>query len=452
MGTHRRRAPDPKSFGWWAIAPLLGATPALADDEALELSASMRLRYELISNQPRVGFNRDDDLLSLRTVIGARYETGPVALVAELWDSRAYLAEPGTPVTTGEVNAVELVQAHAAVDIELGPETNAVVRAGRFMLNIASRRLVAADEYRNTTSGYTGLNAEIAGRDGLTASLIYVLPQQRLPDDAGGLRSNKIVPDREGFDLVLWGGTIARPRTIGPLTLEATYYHLGERDRLSRRTLDRSLNTYGGRIFLEPEPRRFDVEVEGFHQSGRISTSTAPGAPKVPVSASFVHIDVGYTFGLPWQPRLSLEFDRASGDAPGGRYTRFDTLFGMRRADLSPSGIFAAIGRTNMTAPGARVEITPSKRIDAHLSYRAAWATEATDAFSTTGVRDPTGRSGSFAGHLIDTRLRWWVLPSRLRFEFNGVLLAKGRLLREAPNAPAGGTTAYGSFSLAATL
>ena len=76
------------------------------------------------------------------------------------------------------------------------------------------------------------------------------------------------------------------------------------------------------------------------------------------------------------------------------------------------------------------------------------WLAERTDAFSTTGVRDPSGRAGSFAGHQLDARVRWWAVPKRLRAELNGVWLAKGRFLEAAPNAPQTGDTRYVSIAL----
>ena len=36
-------------------------------------------------------------------------------------------------------------------------------QAGRFTLNLGSRRLVAADDYRNATNGYTGLKHALLG-------------------------------------------------------------------------------------------------------------------------------------------------------------------------------------------------------------------------------------------------------------------------------------------------
>ncbi len=133
-----------------------------------------------------------------------------------------------------------------------------------------------------------------------------------------------------------------------------------------------------------------------------------------------------------------------------GRYTRFDTLFGMRRADFSPGGILAALGRSNLVIPALRLEFTPGPRSDGHLVARAMWAASATDAFASSGVRDPTGRAGGFAGYDFDGRVRHWLVPDRLRGEINADLFLRRGLLRRAPNAPAGATTAYLSLVMTA--
>ena len=80
------------------------------------------------------------------------------------------------------------------------------------------------------------------------------------------------------------------------------------------------------------------------------------------------------------------------------------------------------------------------------------WLASRTDAFSTTGVRDPAGRSGRFAGHQIETRIRYWLIPETLRLEANGVLLLKGRFLENAPNAQRNGDARYFSLNLTANF
>lgn len=205
-------------------------------------------------------------------------------------------------------------------------------------------------------------------------------------------------------------------------------------------------------MIRDPAAGQVDYEVEALRQTGRIRAGTATTAPQLEVAAWFAHAELGYSFAGGWKPRLALEVDHASGDQAGGKFGRFDTLFGMRRADLAPAGIYAAIGRTNLTAAGPRVEVTPSKRLDGFMTYRALWAASATDAFATTGVRDPTGAAGRFAGHQVDARLRWWWLPDRLRAEANAAWLAKRGLLTDTPNAPATGDTHYLSLALTASF
>lgn len=418
--------------------------------EGFSLSGTSRLRYEAIDGQARAGFNTSDDLLNLRTTLLADYTDGPVRIAAELWDSRVYGGDAGTPIGTGEVNPVELVQAFVEVKIRdmIGAGSTATVQAGRFMLNLGSRRLVAADDYRNTTNGYTGLHADLGWRGGWKARLLYTLPQQRRPDDPVELRGNGIALDREGFDLVLWGGLVSRAHAIGPAMLEASFFHLGERDRAGRPTRDRSLDTAALRLIRDPAPGHVDVEIEGIIQRGSISTSLAATAPRQAVRAWFLHGDAGYTFASPWKPRLSIDYDHASGDAPGGDYGRFDTLFGMRRADLAPAGLFNALARTNLISPGVRLEAVPGKRTDLMASFRPIWLAERQDSFSATAVRDATGRSGRFAGTLFDGRVRHQVSDA-LRLELDTVVLAKGRFLRDAPP---GRWTRYVSFNALVTF
>lgn len=436
-----------------ALALLMASAAAHAED-GLTVGGSSRVRYESIEGQPRTGFNPSDDLLSLRSTLAIDYRDGPLHLGAEIWDSRAYAGNAGTPITTNEVNALEPVQAYLAYDIAhaFGKGTKLALQAGRFTLNLGSRRLVAADDYRNTTNGYTGLRADAALPGKVTATLFYTLPQVRLPGARAGVVGNHVRLDRESFDLVLWGGLLSKRLGDGRTTLEATYIRLDERDRPDLATRDRVLSTFGGRAYRDPKAGQPDFEVEAFAQTGSISASLAPAAAKLEVAAWFGHAELGYTWQHPWAPHVSLEIDYASGDGRGPKYGRFDTLFGMRRADIAPSGLYNAVGRANLIAAGVRAEITPSKRLDVFAAYRPLWLASASDSFSTTGTRDASGASGRFAGHQLDARVRYWLVPKRLRLEWDGVFLAKGRFLTDAPNANTRRDTFYNSFNATVSL
>lgn len=443
-------------FAFTIATGLGGGVGAHAEEagDGFAVSGAMRLRYEAINGQARTGFNKNDDLVNLRTNVLAQYCKADFQVAVEIYDSRVWDDRTGTPVSTGEVNALEPVQAYVAGTFHdtFGAGSQLTLTGGRMMLNLGSRRLVAADDYRNTTNGYTGLKADVAAKGGWKGTFIYTLPQIRLPDGLDDLRSAKVKLDKESFDLVLWGGQISRAKTLGPAMIELTYFHLGERDAPTRPTRDRSLDTFGGRIITEPQTGHFDYEVEGFYQTGSVSTSAAIAAPRQSVAAGFIHADVGYSFTGAWKPRLSVEYDRASGDKRGGKFGRFDTLYGMRRADLAPAGLYNALARTNIETIGVRIEATPSKRLDWFAAYRPIWLAVREDSFSATGVRDATGSSGRFAGHQVEARIRYWLMPSHLRFEFDGLLLAKGRFLKDAPNATAGKATRYGSFNLLASF
>ncbi|MBK6673362.1 MAG: alginate export family protein [Proteobacteria bacterium] len=52
-----------------------------------------------------------------------------------------------------------------------GKGSAATVQAGRFTMNLGSRRLVASDDFRNTPQGYTGLRAEMKFEGGRSATL-----------------------------------------------------------------------------------------------------------------------------------------------------------------------------------------------------------------------------------------------------------------------------------------
>lgn len=433
-----------------------GATPVSAQTvpEGLSFSGNLRFRVEAIDGQARAGFNASDALAETRAQLRATWQHQALRVVAELHDSREWGANPGTPLSTNEVNTLEPLQAFVQADLGtlLGNGTHASLQAGRFALELGSRRLVANDDYRNTTTGFTGLRGDVSTAGGVKATAVYVLPLARLPDDGASLRRNAARLDRESFDVVLWGGFLARQRKGSPDLAEISFLHFRERDAPGRPTRDRSLGTLGLRFAREPRPGHFDGGAEVIVQWGRVSETALAGARQLDVAASFQRLHVAYTWARPWQPRLSFDFDRASGDGPGRRFARFDTLFGMRRADLGPAGLYNTVARTNVVSPGVRVEVTPSKRVDAFIGYRGLWLADRHDAFSSSGVRDASGASGSFAGHQFDSRVRWWLVPGRLRFEADALILAKGRFLRRAPNAGPGATTRYGSLNLTVTF
>jgi hypothetical protein len=423
---------------------------AIGNPDSFTLSGSSRFRYETINGQIRPGLRRDDDIVAIRTTLLGEYHRDGWRIGGEIYDSRVYGAKADSAVGANDVNAVELVQAYAGASFDkaMGKGGKGSIEVGRFIIPLGSRRLSAADEYRNTATAHTGIRIDLARGNGAHATLFYVLPQVRLPDDMPSVRDNRVRFDRESFDLRFWGALLTKPRAFGTTLAEFGYFGLAERDAPGRPNRNRHLHTADLRLLRERAAGSIDYEIEAVYQFGTVRAGIAPTAPLLDVSAWFVHAGTGYSLTCPIKARISIEYDYASGDGPGRHFGRFDTLFGMRRADFSPSGLMTSIGRANISSPGIRIEANPTSRLDGHVSYRAMWLADRHDAFSNTGVQDATGRSGSFAGHQIDMRLRYWLVPQMMRFELNADLLMRGSFLKYAPNAPAGGDLHYVSTAL----
>lgn len=143
-------------------------------------------------------------------------------------------------------------------------------------------------------------------------------------------------------------------------------------------------------------------------------------------------------------PRLTLQYDYASGDGDPNddRNGRFDTLYGARRFEFGPTGIFGVLARSNISSPGGGIELSPRPGWSLMAAYRAAWLASRRDALTTNGVRDPEGESGSFIGHLLETSLRVSLLPGNLGLELGGAHLFAGELLTS--QTPAVDDTTYG--------
>lgn len=427
------------------------ATPAAASD-GFDLSGYQRSRLEFVSGDIRPG-GSEQSALMLRTVIAARIGDGPVRLNAELWDARAYAIAPGTRLNTGEVNALEPSVLNIAVDLRglsrrLGDGGRATLTTGRMLVNIGSRRIVAAEDYRNTILSSTGVRLDLGNRQ-WGGTLVWVMPQQRLPDDPARLRRAAIVLDRDNLDLTLWGGDIVRH--LPGLDVEASLIHLSEHDQPALASRDRQLTTASLRVLKPRRVGRWDVELEGGWQWGAASRSTSASSARLPVAAWFAHADLGHSWAGPWQPRLSLLAELASGDRPGGTIRRFDPLFGIRQPDFAPGSLYAYMGRTNVMTVGVRAEIA-RPRGDAFISLKPMWAQSRSDQFSQSGARDPAGLSGRFAGWEIGSRVRHWLVKDRLRVEADGLMLLRRGLLRNAPGLPAGDHVAYGSLALQASF
>ena len=437
--------------------PFFTLYEVLGKPDNWKISGTIRPRIEGLTGQFRPAPTpNNNELFTLQTTLFAEYDTGPVRFGGEIFDSRAYFQRRNSnSIATTEVNALELGQIYAGFDLEdfAGAGTISTLTAGRFTQNIGSRRLVARNQFRNTINSFTGVAFDWQNAEKDKLRLFYTLPQYRLPDDRLGILDNGIVWDQESFDLQFFGGSYTKAGVFGG-SFEIYGYGLLESDTGSQlagiQTRDRRLFTPGMRLYRAPKPATFDYDVEAIYQTGTARNTTAvTDRTDLPVSAYFVHGEVGYTFDAMWTPRLAAQYDHASGDSRNRTsYTRFDTLFGARRFEYGPTSLYGPVQRANLISPSIRLEVVPDPRWDAFIAYRGLWLDDPTDSFAATNIRDVNGRSGTFAGQQIEGRARYWLIPKVLRVDTGAAYLIKGDFLKNAPNAPDTDNTAYGYLDM----
>jgi len=411
------------------------------------LGGTHRIRYELLDSQFRAGRNGGDQILNLRTTLMATIGRGNTTITGEMIDARAALDDLGTPMSTGLVNTVELLQGFFRWRNTglLGLGGKSTVTIGRFTMDIGSRRFVARNRFRNTINAFTGIDWQWQGRGQRRVRIFFTLPVNRKPNLFGALRDNEIEFDDEDSNVKFWGLYYTDTFNWGDRG-ELFYFGIDENDSTDRQTRNRKLSTVGFRIYRKPGLSALDYQFESVFQLGESRSSTSlQSVTNLDHFAIFQHAELGYTFAHPWHPRLVAQYDYVSGD---GRTTDrdnegFDTLFGARRFDFGPTGIYGSFARSNINTPGLRLFLKPGSSVTSFIVYRAFWLASKRDAWTASGVRDVSGASGSFIGQQVELCIRWEVVPKRIRLEGGVAHLFDGGFMRDAPNSNRQGDATY---------
>lgn len=183
-----------------------------------------------------------------------------------------------------------------------------------------------------------------------------------------------------------------------------------------------------------PQTGRWHFEIEAIVQRGESGATVGEVATlNLQHGAVFAHFEVGYAFDEPWATTVTFQYDRAGGDEDplDHRNERFNPLFGDRRFDFGPTGIFGPFNRSNLETPGLRVTITPSPRWQGMLSYRSMRLASTTDTWIGTGLRDAGGNSGTSLATQLEASATWAVITDRLSLDIGFAALKPGRFARQ---------------------
>jgi len=338
---------------------------------------------------------------------------GPFRFLFEGQDSRALSAdEPGDFRNNTTVNEFDTTQLFGALSINNvgGSGLRTDLHVGRMTMDFGNRRYVARNDFRNTTNSFDGAHWQIGEGQTWRFRAFLVEPVVRFLEHS----------DEQTSKLVFWG---AYAESAHVPWFNANTYYFGLNDQQGPKITRRTLNTYGIRLFKAAAVNEFDYEFEGAIQTGKIGD--------VDHFAYNPNIEAGYSFDLPWTPRFLVQYTYASGHRiPGaGQNGNFDILFGARRFDLDPTGIWGPFFRSNISSPGWRLIFRPDDTLTLNIKQRLWYLAEATAVFSGSGLVDPTGRSGNNLGSDLELRAQWtplWAMRQNMDFDFGYVHWFKG--------------------------
>jgi len=393
----------------------------------IDLALEHRTRFELRDDPFRPGESRSDTQYPQRTRLRLGIDgPGPLRFLGEMQDARTHSDGPND-FTGAEIDRFDVLQLFVSATLRdvLGSGLRADAHVGRLTLDVGSRRLLARNSFRNTTNAFDGVHVQIGREKAWRLRALYTRP---------------VVIDEGPFDdddtsrTRLWG--IAYEDRRNPwFSLDA--YYLGLADRVGQRRY----TTFGARLFHPAQPQQLDYELELIGQLGNRGTRGERGDTTQGAWAG--HAELGWTFALPASPRLVGQLDYASGTDDGDVDSHtFDPLYGARRFDLIPTGIYGPFRRANIVSPGLRLVLTPLPTLKAQLKVRHWQLAQSEDAFVGTGLRDATGHAGSQLGQDVELSLQWAPL-AWLAFDTGYDHWFKGSYFDDAPNSPSTGDTDY---------
>lgn len=433
--------------GPWRLAQ------ALALPEGVRITGQIRPRYEALHNPFVAGRTDDDEFLGLQTTLDVEIDAGKsgVTFGGELLDSR-FITGNESGGASSEIDTLEPTQLYVSWrphDV-LMSGAKLGVTAGRFTMDVGSRRLIARANYRSILSSFDGVKAIWTSPDKLAVMLAYTAPVARKPADAVSAFDNETALNETQSRARFSVAQVDTPLPYG-LHGDAYVFGLDEEDSVNLPTRNRQLTTFGLRLRKAAEPGELDFETEFVQQTGSQRATTSPADTiKLDHNAQMVHLEAGYSFNAPWSPRVAVQYDYGSGDASptDNKSRRFDPLFGDRTFDLGPTSIFGLISRSNVSAPAIRLEVKPNSLNDAYLTLRHIRLDKAEDSFANSNVRDVTGASGKDVGTLVDARYRHWLVKDSLRLSVGASILFQGDFLKTAPNRTGFGNPVYGFTEL----
>ncbi|MCC6758031.1 MAG: alginate export family protein, partial [Candidatus Omnitrophica bacterium] len=273
------------------------------------------------------------------------------------------------------------------------------MRFGRQELAYGAQRLLGAFDWSNQAQTFD------AGK------LIFEFEKQKMNIDifAGGKTPVKTPREQDGFydgaanDII--GGYYAEYKGITGLTIEQYM--------ISRNTDGKTVSfgqtgdgevedyTIGGRVLGKIPNTAFDFELEAAKQSGN--------SGRLDVDAQMVVAIVGYTFDHAWKPRVSFEFDYASGDDNRTDVKR-QTFDNLQPTNHLFYGYMDFVSLQNINNYRFQIKADPHKKLNVQSDLHMIFLDTAKDnlyAANRAVKRSTTAGADAFVGDELDFLLKY---------------------------------------------
>ncbi len=361
----------------------------------LDLGLENRTRFEVYDHPWRTiqPTRQTDPQIQQRSRVRFGLNGGPFRFLFEGQDSRVHLSDLSefAFVNTAVKNEYDILQVFISATARnaFGTGLRTDLHFARLTLDFGSRRLIARNDFRNTTNAFDGVHWQLAQDKVWRIRAFLVEPVIR----------DTVQLDEQSQRFVFWG-TYLETDYIPWLRLDAYYFGLNDK-RFSTLNLQRTFSTFGGRLYTLPQRGQIDYEVESAWQTGKRGTTDH--------FAHFQHINLGYSFNLPWSPRFLIHYDYASGDrhSNDSQSSAFNPLFGARRFEYTATGSFGPFFRSNISSPGWRIILAQGWKFQ--VKQRFWYLATSRGAFAGSGLRDATGESGNYLGHDVEVPVQWKV-------------------------------------------
>ncbi len=361
----------------------------------LDIGLEHRTRFETYDHPWRSSqaLGRTDAQIQQRSRIRLGLNSEIFKFLFEGQDSRVHLNDTNSFVDTGIENETDILQLmiSATVPNLFGIGLRTDLHLGRMTMDIGGRRFITRNAFRNTTNAFDGIHWQFAQSQTWRIRVFLAEPVLRDERDL----------DEQSKRSVFWGTSLESSH-FAWLNLNAYYFGLNDQ-RSSSINAQRTFSTFGTRLYKKPGRQQIDYEIETVWQMGKRGNTDH--------FAHFQHFNLGYTFDIPWAPRLLIHYDYASGDrnSNDSQDSTFDTLFGGRRSEYIPTGNFGPFFRTNVSSPGWRLILNPVDGWKLQLKHRIWYLATTRGALAGSGLRDASGGSGKFLGHDVELQVQWKV-------------------------------------------